>query len=112
MPSSQRRLAFFDRLRLLGERLALVRHALCQLARAELARCGEFTIPELVTLKVRTIPATKASKTKMFGKVVVVKAAKPARKVAMCIPTDTLKERIADDTYVWLKDRIAEDTYA
>ena len=99
MPSSQRRLAFIDRLRLLAERGALARRALCRLARGELARCGEFTIPELVTLKVKKIPATKASKKKMCGKVVVVKAAKPARKVVMCIPTDTLKERIADDTY-------------
>merc|ERR1719359_2464387 len=54
-------------------------------AYAEVAKTEKFTIPQLVTLKLRHKKATKAGVRTMFGKEVKV-AAKPAKKVVKAFP--------------------------
>merc|ERR1712190_394333 len=60
-------------------------NSLAELAAAEVAKAGVFTLPGLCRLKTRTKPATKAGKREVFGKVVMVKA-KPARKIVKAYP--------------------------
>merc|ERR1711920_927249 len=51
---------------------------LASIAVEETKKNGKFKIPDLVTIKTRKKPATKAGKREMFGKTVLVKA-KPAK---------------------------------
>merc|ERR1739845_285375 len=46
-------------------------NSLAELAAAEVAKAGVFTLPGLCRLKTRTKPATKAGKREVFGKVVM-----------------------------------------
>ena len=92
--------SFLDRLRRLASHAHRVQDALCTIACSELVRCGEFTIPELITLKVMTIPAPTARKKKKAASSPGQKR-KKARKVIICIPTDMLEKRMADSTYVY-----------
>merc|ERR1712054_299816 len=63
------------------------------IAYGEVAKTEKFTIPQLVTLKLRHKPATKAGVRTMFGKDVKV-AAKPAKKVVKAFPAKALKDSI------------------
>merc|ERR1712146_359643 len=63
------------------------------IAYAEVAKTEKFTIPQLVTMKLRHKPATKAGVRTMFGKEVKV-AAKPAKKVVKAFPAKALKDSI------------------
>merc|ERR1719174_3669049 len=63
------------------------------IAYAEVAKTEKFTIPQLVMLKLRKKPATKAGVRTMFGKEVRV-AAKPAKKVVKAFPAKALKDSI------------------
>merc|ERR1712061_556642 len=67
--------------------------SLAELAAAEVAKGGAFTLPGLCRLKTRTKPATKAGKREVFGKVVMVKA-RPARKIVKAYPVKALKDSI------------------
>merc|ERR1711862_802739 len=66
-------------------------NSLAELATAEVAKAGVFTLPGLCRLKTRTKPATKAGKREVFGKVVMVKA-RPARKIVKAFPVSALKK--------------------
>merc|ERR1719389_1034814 len=59
----------------------------------EVAKTEKFVIPQLVTLKLKHKPATKAGVRTMFGKEVKV-AAKPAKKVVKAFPAKALKDSI------------------
>merc|ERR550514_2659283 len=63
------------------------------IAYKEVAKTEKFVIPQLVTLKLKHKPATKAGKRMMFGKEVKV-AAKPAKKVVKAFPAKALKDSI------------------
>ena len=63
------------------------------IAYAEVAKTEKFVIPQLVMLKLKHKPATKAGKKMMFGKEVKV-AAKPAKKVVKAFPVKALKDSI------------------
>merc|ERR1719446_1253361 len=67
--------------------------ALQTLAYAEVKKTEKFVIPQLVMLKLKRKPATKATKKMMFGKETVVKA-KPAKKVVKAFPAKALKDSI------------------
>merc|ERR1719265_2227708 len=67
--------------------------ALTGLATAEVKKTEKFVIPQLVMLKLRHKPATKAGKRLMFGKEVKV-AAKPAKKVVKAFAAKALKDSI------------------
>ena len=66
---------------------------LAELAAAEVAKAGVFTLPGLCRLKTRTKPATKAGKREVFGKVVMVKA-KPAKTVVKGYCVAALKKSV------------------
>merc|ERR1711977_160885 len=68
-----------------------VRSVLAELA--EVAKTEQFTIPQLVKLKLKHKPARKAGMKMMFGKEVRV-AAKPASKVVKAFPAKGLKDSI------------------
>merc|ERR1719258_530975 len=70
-----------------------VMSALQTVAYAEVKRTEKFVIPQLVMLKLRHKPATKAGMKTMFGKEVKV-AAKPAKKVVKAFPAKALKYSI------------------
>merc|ERR1719484_476756 len=59
----------------------------------EVAKTEKFVIPQLVMLKLKHKPATKAGMKTMFGKEVKV-AAKPAKKVVKAFPAKALKDSI------------------
>merc|ERR1719201_1420008 len=63
------------------------------IAYKEVAKTEKFVIPQLVMLKLKHKPATKAGKRMMFGKEVKV-AAKKARKVIKAFPAKALKDSI------------------
>merc|ERR1719463_768509 len=63
------------------------------IAYAEVAKTEKFVIPQLVMLKLKHKPATKAGVKTMFGKEVKV-AAKPAKKVVKAFPAKALKDSI------------------
>ena len=84
MPAVAERVPFIEKLRRAVEKGQKVRAAIPTLAARELRRCGKFTMPGLLDLKVKTKPATKA---------VVVKA-KPARKVVIGEPAPELKAAV------------------
>ena len=83
--------------------MANLQTADCKKILASLASIGtrevragrKFTIPGLVTLKLKTTPATKAGNRLMFGRVVHVKA-KPAKKVIKAYIASALKKSISD----------------
>merc|ERR1739848_349618 len=62
-----------------------------EVAYKEVAKTEQFTIPQLVRLKLK--PARKAGNKMMFGKEVRV-AAKPASKVVKAFPAKSLKDSI------------------
>merc|ERR1712216_1089703 len=64
-----------------------------EVAYAEVAKTEQFTIPQLVKLKLKNKPARKAGMKMMFGKEVRV-AAKPASKVVKAFPAKGLKDSI------------------
>merc|ERR1711939_1205900 len=64
-----------------------------EVAYAEVAKNEQFTIPQLVRLKLKHKPARKAGTKMMFGKEVRV-AAKPASKVVKAFPAKGLKDSI------------------
>merc|ERR1712023_159623 len=64
-----------------------------EVAYAEVAKTEQFTIPQLVRLKLKHKPARKAGTKMMFGKEVRV-AAKPASKVVKAFPAKGLKDSI------------------
>merc|ERR1712176_823469 len=72
---------------------AKILNELAGVAATEVKKTGVFAIPGLARLKLRTKPATKAGKRKVFGKVVIVKA-KPARKIVKAYPVAALKQSI------------------
>merc|ERR1712080_201598 len=59
----------------------------------EVAKIEKFVIPQLVMLKLKHKPATKAGKRMMFGKEVKV-AAKPAKKVVKAFAAKALKDSV------------------
>merc|ERR1711959_374852 len=59
----------------------------------EVAKTEKFVIPQLVMLKLKHKPATKAGVKTMFGKEMKV-AAKPAKKVVKAFPAKALKDSI------------------
>merc|ERR1711977_631247 len=63
------------------------------IAYKEVAKTEKFVIPQLVMLKLKQKPATKAGKRMMFGKEVKV-AAKPAKKVVKAFAAKALKDSI------------------
>merc|ERR1712054_729202 len=63
------------------------------IAYAQVAKTEKFVIPQLVMLKLKHKPATKAGVKTMFGKEVKV-AAKPAKKVVQAFPAKALKDSI------------------
>merc|ERR1719353_2057144 len=63
------------------------------IAYKEVKSTHKFVIPQLVMLKLKHKPATKAGKRMMFGKEVKV-AAKKARKVIKAFPAKALKDTI------------------
>merc|ERR1719155_399078 len=63
------------------------------IAYAEVAKTEKFTIPQLVMLKLKHKPATKAGVRSMFGKEVKV-AAKPAKKIVKAFAAKALKDSI------------------
>merc|ERR1712072_1608972 len=63
------------------------------IAYKEVAKTEKFVIPQLVMLKLRHKPATKAGKRMIFGKEQVVKA-KPAKKVVKAFAAKALKDAI------------------
>merc|ERR1712118_378532 len=63
------------------------------IAYKEVAKTEKFVIPQLVMLKLKHKPATRAGKRVMFGKEVKV-AAKPARKIVKAFPAKSLKDSI------------------
>ena len=65
------------------------------IAYKEVATTDKFVIPQLVMLKLRHKPATKAGKRMIFGKEQVV-AAKPAKKVVTAFAAKALKDAIKD----------------
>merc|ERR1719263_460660 len=67
--------------------------ALQTLAYSEVAKTEKFVIPQLVMLKLKHKPATKAGKRMIFGKEQVVKA-KPAKKVVKAFAAKALKDSI------------------
>merc|ERR1711972_902627 len=67
--------------------------SLTEIATTEVGKTGLFSLPGLCRLKTRTKPATKAGKSEVFGKVVMVKA-KPARKIVKAFPAAALKNSI------------------
>merc|ERR1711904_754479 len=64
-----------------------------EVAYAEVAKTEQFTIPQLVRLKLKHKPARKAGTKMMFGKEVRV-AAKPASKVVKAFPAKSLKDSV------------------
>ena len=64
-----------------------------EVAYAEVAKTEQFTIPQLVKLKLKHKPARKADMKMMFGKEVRV-AAKPASKVVKAFPAKSLKDSV------------------
>merc|ERR1711972_373668 len=64
-----------------------------KIAYKEIQNTHKFMIPQLVTLKLKVKPATKAGKRMMFGKEVKV-AAKKARNVVKAFPAKGLKDSI------------------
>merc|ERR1719172_431225 len=67
--------------------------ALQTLAYAEVKKTEKFVIPQLVMLKLRHKPATKAGKRMIFGKEQVVKA-KPAKKIVKAFAAKPLKDHV------------------
>merc|ERR1719247_59181 len=63
------------------------------IAYAEVKKTEKFVIPQLVMLKLKHKPATKAGKRLMFGKEVKV-AAKPAKKVVKAFANKALKDSV------------------
>merc|ERR1719146_541775 len=63
------------------------------IAYKEVAKTEKFVIPQLVMLKLKHKPATKAGKRMMFGKEVKV-SAKPAKKVVKAFAAKALKDSI------------------
>merc|ERR550537_1420796 len=63
------------------------------IAYAEVSKTEKFVIPQLVMLKLKHKPATRAGKKIMFGKEVKV-AAKPAKKIVKAFPAKALKDSI------------------
>merc|ERR1719421_2256819 len=63
------------------------------IAASEVKKNGIFTLSNLVRIKTRVKPATKAGKRIMFGKEVKV-AAKPAKTVVKAFPAAALKKQI------------------
>ena len=92
MPAVAERVPFIEKLRRAVEKGQKVRAAIPTLAARELRRCGKFTMPGLLDLKVKTKPATKACKRNWFGKVVM--KAKPARMVVIGEPAPELKAAV------------------
>merc|ERR1711988_1206231 len=72
---------------------AKVLSSFAEVAAAEIASTGKFTIPSVCMIKTRTKPATKAGKREVFGKVVMVKA-KPARTIVKAYPVKALKDSV------------------
>merc|ERR1719399_1418057 len=70
-----------------------VMSALQTVAYAEVKKTEKFVIPQLVMLKLRHKPATKAGKRMIFGKEQVVKA-KPAKKVVKAFAAKGLKDHV------------------
>merc|ERR1711920_407983 len=68
-------------------------NSLAEVATKEVKKAGVFAVPGLCRLKTRTKPATKAGKSEIFGKVVMVKA-KPAKKIVKAYPVAALKKSI------------------
>merc|ERR1712188_127565 len=68
-------------------------NALSEIAQAEVSRTQKFTIPHIVTLKLKHKPATKAGNKMMFGNLVKV-AAKPAKKVVKAFAAKALKDSV------------------
>merc|ERR1712046_221291 len=76
-------------------------NALSEIAQAEVSRTQKFTIPHIVTLKLKPKPATKAGKKMMFGNLVKV-AAKPAKKVVKAFAAKALKDSVwGPSAWVW-----------
>ena len=63
------------------------------IAYKEVAKTEKFVIPQLVMLKLRHKPATKAGKRMIFGKEQVVKA-KPAKKVLKAFAAKALQDAV------------------
>merc|ERR1712167_219360 len=63
------------------------------IAYAEVSKTEKFVIPQLVMLKLKHKPATKAGVRTMFGKEVKV-AAKPAKRIVKAFPAKPLKDSI------------------
>merc|ERR1712146_397230 len=63
------------------------------IAYTEVSKTEKFVIPQLVMLKLKHKPATKAGMKTMFGKEVKV-AAKPAKKIVKAFPAKALKDSI------------------
>ena len=63
------------------------------IAFAEVKKTEKFVIPQLVMLKLKHKPATKAGVRTMFGKEMKV-AAKPAKKIVKAFPAKALKDSI------------------
>merc|ERR1712014_527448 len=72
---------------------AKVIDSLAEIATNEVSKTGIFKIPNLLQIKTRMKPATKAGKREVFGKVVMVKA-KPAKKVVKAFPLTALKKSV------------------
>ncbi len=63
------------------------------IAHNEVAKSGKFVIPQLVMLKLKDKPATRAGKRMMCGKEVKV-AAKPAKKVGKAFANKAVKNSV------------------
>merc|ERR1712222_195498 len=63
---------------------------LAEIGAGEVKSTGIFTLPGLCRIKTKVKPATKAGKSMMFGKEVVVKA-KPAKTVVKAFAVSALK---------------------
>merc|ERR1712146_770767 len=73
--------------------VATMLDSLASVASTQVKSVGKFTIPGLCMLKTRKKPATKAGKSEVFGKVMMVKA-KPAKTIVKAYCVAALKKSI------------------
>ena len=90
MPSAQQDVSFLQLLQHTSQRARQVLRALQRLATKDLKTTGKFTVPGLLTLKLKKNPTTKA------GKRVRFMAKGPADKVVKCFAAAALKKKFPD----------------